>query len=835
MEIVYEDEDVEMQDYDVDMLAQELETKLRLSNVTDGEHIRGVSVLDLIDNNALRIPWSHRDSILMASHAARHQLHKGNCGTLWIDDLIRRLGMDQHARDRTYRDVLVRKLTGALVYLFRRLSLQGHIVMTPRKPHAVVWKPHTRAWARDGWDGDETPGASDDGAATGSDTSMDLAATSESSPVSANADRDGDDCIYNARPGRAWDQGTECTMSGALSEDNGRPPLSPVSENSFSLISELGGPVPSLGCLEDPFGPSPEQEPVEESAYHASNGAASSQHSDFFPGDPFCWPTAKDSAMDVDCSLSAFGHDSVPPSRTDTTSNSEDKTQSTNGPVHRLHPDNEPEAYYRDYKAQSPGHSQTHVTPFWHIQQKAASFGNIPKARKLSITPNDSMSCQDEPCLHSNTDEAPRTQSSTPLVSDKMVDWFKVTSSPTAPTQAIDAIIHKHLDIIGTPSRGQKQSPSILEKYKARAQKTNKDAIHVAVKPTARLATVPELTALPKQPPRAMPAQDVKTPGRAFLAQHHVQDFHRHDSTPPSAEHPIAFDRVQQTSGGNQVPGTATRPINTAAPSNDGCEGILKPVAPPVAIAQYSPRTPYNRRDVAPGARYPATFSRSPQTGESYQTFASYPTPETPPTSILTSRYTNNVYGIYPELPDTPSIIGKLSLGSLRNPGGAMGNPRSSAFVQKTPPTLQGNQALETPTRPATATQYPNYTFAKSSRVPDKPGPIAPVAIARPYKHDANKHPGPSPVLQNPPLNYGTAQFSRRLGAVAVHPKPTQEQISADIANLASLLRFRRCSVRDPELKEAMEERLLVCVSKYARHSAWVTLTLLSCGLDILD
>ncbi|RSL52821.1 hypothetical protein CEP51_014988 [Fusarium floridanum] len=140
----------------LDDLAAQFDQKCQINNVTDRHHIRGISVMDLIEDNAIRIPWLARDRILMASHCAKYKLNVGNCETLALDDLIERLGMLKYAKaDFSYQTVLTKKLKSALNHCLKRLASHGHVDLTTRKPYRAIWKPYTAAWGEDGWDGDE--------------------------------------------------------------------------------------------------------------------------------------------------------------------------------------------------------------------------------------------------------------------------------------------------------------------------------------------------------------------------------------------------------------------------------------------------------------------------------------------------------------------------------------------------------------------------------------------------------------------------------------------------------------------------------------------------------
>lgn len=53
----------------------------------------------------------------------------------------------------SYQSVCVAKITSALEYRLKRLHEDGHVIATFRKPYKAQWKPYTRAWGDDDWDG----------------------------------------------------------------------------------------------------------------------------------------------------------------------------------------------------------------------------------------------------------------------------------------------------------------------------------------------------------------------------------------------------------------------------------------------------------------------------------------------------------------------------------------------------------------------------------------------------------------------------------------------------------------------------------------------------------
>ncbi|KAM0339681.1 hypothetical protein ACHAPU_010824 [Fusarium lateritium] len=122
---------------------------------TDDTYIRGISVIAIMKNNSVRIPWTSADKIVMVAHCARYELHLGNYDTLALIDLIQRLGLMRFAEDSTYRDVLIKKLGTALKYRLDHLARAGHVDITRRKPYEAVWKEYTRSWTAEGWDGRE--------------------------------------------------------------------------------------------------------------------------------------------------------------------------------------------------------------------------------------------------------------------------------------------------------------------------------------------------------------------------------------------------------------------------------------------------------------------------------------------------------------------------------------------------------------------------------------------------------------------------------------------------------------------------------------------------------
>ncbi|KAL4721812.1 hypothetical protein ACLX1H_011306 [Fusarium chlamydosporum] len=94
-----------MRDIDQD-IAHQFERKLHIQDKTDALHIRGKPILDLMADSSIRIPWTWRDRITLASHAARHQLDKGTLATLHMDQLADRLGFGPYMSSGPYRDIL---------------------------------------------------------------------------------------------------------------------------------------------------------------------------------------------------------------------------------------------------------------------------------------------------------------------------------------------------------------------------------------------------------------------------------------------------------------------------------------------------------------------------------------------------------------------------------------------------------------------------------------------------------------------------------------------------------------------------------------------------------
>ncbi|KAJ3535608.1 hypothetical protein NM208_g7068 [Fusarium decemcellulare] len=126
--------------------------------VTDALHIRGTSVVDVIQDNAVRIMWTQNDRKLWTAHCARHKLHLGNCDILYLDELIADMGLTKFCHDSSeYRDVVYKKLSRALPYLLRCLAKEGHVALKTRKPYKAVWKDYTEAWGKPSWSGDKSP------------------------------------------------------------------------------------------------------------------------------------------------------------------------------------------------------------------------------------------------------------------------------------------------------------------------------------------------------------------------------------------------------------------------------------------------------------------------------------------------------------------------------------------------------------------------------------------------------------------------------------------------------------------------------------------------------
>ncbi|KAF5549341.1 hypothetical protein FMEXI_4328 [Fusarium mexicanum] len=123
---------------------------------TDKNYIRGKHIEDLIGDNAVRVNWSDRDRMIMSSHLAKYRLNKGNLKQVKIREILHRLGLLEYSLADTsmsYHSVCVAKITSALEYRLKRLHEDGHVMATFTKPYKAQWKPYTRAWGEDDWDG----------------------------------------------------------------------------------------------------------------------------------------------------------------------------------------------------------------------------------------------------------------------------------------------------------------------------------------------------------------------------------------------------------------------------------------------------------------------------------------------------------------------------------------------------------------------------------------------------------------------------------------------------------------------------------------------------------
>ncbi|KAF5004674.1 hypothetical protein FDECE_8839 [Fusarium decemcellulare] len=135
----------------------------RRGKTTDRTHIRGVSVLDVMKNSSIRIPWEARDRIIFVSHLAKYQLNLDTCTAIHLDELLGRLGLRKYTGDLSYLKVLLKKLESALGWQLRRLHEAGHVQATFRKPCTARWRPYTQSWGEDDWNGDENAPDIDDG------------------------------------------------------------------------------------------------------------------------------------------------------------------------------------------------------------------------------------------------------------------------------------------------------------------------------------------------------------------------------------------------------------------------------------------------------------------------------------------------------------------------------------------------------------------------------------------------------------------------------------------------------------------------------------------------
>ncbi|KAF5564712.1 hypothetical protein FPHYL_4569 [Fusarium phyllophilum] len=102
---------------------------------TDKSDIRGKHIEDLIGDNVVRVNYLKQ---------------------VQIRAILHRLGLLEYSLADTsmsYQSVCVAKITSALEYRLKRLHEEGHVMATFTKPYKAQWKPHTRAWGEDNWDG----------------------------------------------------------------------------------------------------------------------------------------------------------------------------------------------------------------------------------------------------------------------------------------------------------------------------------------------------------------------------------------------------------------------------------------------------------------------------------------------------------------------------------------------------------------------------------------------------------------------------------------------------------------------------------------------------------
>ncbi|KAF5972111.1 hypothetical protein FCOIX_9502 [Fusarium coicis] len=68
----------------------------------------------------------------------------------------------------SYRSAYTAKITCALEYRLKGLHKEGHLMANFTKPYKAQWKPHTRAWGEDSWDGNTSVAPPIDFDSTGS-------------------------------------------------------------------------------------------------------------------------------------------------------------------------------------------------------------------------------------------------------------------------------------------------------------------------------------------------------------------------------------------------------------------------------------------------------------------------------------------------------------------------------------------------------------------------------------------------------------------------------------------------------------------------------------------
>ncbi|KAF4989847.1 hypothetical protein FDECE_14570 [Fusarium decemcellulare] len=103
--------------------------------LTELEQYLQTSVVDVINDNAVRIMWTKN----YRAHVARHKLHLNDCDILYIDDLIK--DMDVHTycdESAEYRDDVYKKLRRELPCLLHCLTRDDHISLRTRNPHGAV-------------------------------------------------------------------------------------------------------------------------------------------------------------------------------------------------------------------------------------------------------------------------------------------------------------------------------------------------------------------------------------------------------------------------------------------------------------------------------------------------------------------------------------------------------------------------------------------------------------------------------------------------------------------------------------------------------------------------
>ncbi|KAF7550518.1 hypothetical protein G7046_g7991 [Stylonectria norvegica] len=194
-----QDEDIVMEDAPV----------VTPTTIKNQRHLLGIPINELV---SAQVRWESYQKIAIVSHLARGQHNLTSCKNENEDELLKRLNFIKYTTNKKWYKCVWAKLESSMVYHLKRLEKNGHVELTTRKPHRAVWKPYTKSWGLEGWNGDESVPVGDKGAVL-----TDLTAETYSSAASSSG----------------WSKTWESSSSGGeefVGQQSGHWPPQPVNQ-----------------------------------------------------------------------------------------------------------------------------------------------------------------------------------------------------------------------------------------------------------------------------------------------------------------------------------------------------------------------------------------------------------------------------------------------------------------------------------------------------------------------------------------------------------------------------------------------------------------------------